>query len=222
MNHPTNTYEKKSLKQNLKEFWHWLWNSESIWSYIVFLIILFVLVKFIFLPGLGLAFHSALPMAIVESSSMEHYSLQLTQSNYEICGTLFSAQKFFNKEQYWNTCGNWYEQNTNITQQEFQDFSLSNGFRKGDIMIIWGWKQPKIGDVIVFNSERPNPIIHRIIKQNSDGSFQTKGDHNPAQIKDSLTDETNVQQNQIIGTAVLRIPYLGWIKLFFVELLQKI
>jgi len=215
--------EKKNALVYLKDFWNWLWNSDSIWSYIVFLILIFILVKYIFLPGLGLIFHASLPLAIVESSSMEHYSLQTTtNSDFILCGAGFNSQKYFNKEEFWNTCGSWYTQNANITQEQFQDFSLGNGFRKGDIMVIWGWKKPQIGDVIVYNSGRQYPIIHRIVSQNSDGSFQTKGDHNSGQIKDSATDETNVKQDKIIGTAILRVPYAGWIKLFFVEMFQKI
>jgi signal peptidase I len=221
-------YEKQSFLAYLRAFWQWLWNSESIWSYVVFLALLFIIVKFIFLPvlgfllGVGFSMNS-LPLAIVESSSMEHYSLQLTSNGvYDLCGSSFSNQKFFNKNDYWNTCGKWYSQNTNLTKEEFQNFPLSNGFRKGDIMVIWGWSKPKIGDVIVYNSGRQYPIIHRMVSQNADGSFQTKGDHNSGQIKDFMTDETHVNESQVIGKAVFRIPYAGWIKLFFVELFKKI
>lgn len=201
------------IKENLKHFWNWLWHSESLWSYVVFLAILFVIVKFIFLPGLGLIFGTSLPLAIVESSSMEHYSLLDATGMNTICGQPFGQQKFFNSDDYWSTCGSWYEQNTNITKEQFQTFSFKNGFRKGDLMIVFGKKLSniKIGDVIIFNAGSATPIIHRVI---SLSPLQTKGDHNPAQ----LPQEKVINQNQIVGVAVGRIPYVGWIKLIFVDL----
>jgi len=204
------------IKKELKYFWNWLWNSESWLSYLIFLIIVFIVVKFIFLPGLGLIFGTSLPLAIVESSSMEHYSLGGINSNcngYDICGNCETKSTFFNKDNYWNTCRNWYEQNTNITKEQFNSFRLSDGFRKGDLIIIYGKKQVEIGDIIVFNGGTAHPIIHRVISLDP---IQTKGDHNPSQ----LSVETNIQQNQVIGTAFGRIPYIGWIKIFFVELLN--
>lgn len=207
----------KELKGKFKDFWDWLWNSDSILSYIVFLILIFIVIKFIFLPGLGLVFGTQLPLAIVESGSMEHYSIKISQNNYDLCGNNFEQSKFFNSEEYWNTCGNWYEQNTNITKEEFQTFKLDKGFRKGDLIIIFG-KKPEnieIGDVLIFQTNRAHPLIHRVISTNP---LQTKGDHNPGQ----LQEEKNIQSNQVIGVAVGKIPYVGWLKLFFVELFQKI
>jgi hypothetical protein len=203
------------IKKNLKDFWNWLWKSESIWSYIVFLIIIFVVVKFIFLPGLGLIFQTSLPLAIVESSSMEHYSLAEATGAYTICGIESTESKFFNLDDYWQTCGSWYEQNTNITKAEFQNFKFKDGFRKGDLMVVFGKQNPEIGDIIIFNAGRSHPIIHRII---SLYPIQTKGDHNPAQ----LPEEKNIDGSQVVGVAVARVPYVGWVKLFFVELWQKI
>ena len=205
---------KTSLKEKIKKSWNWLWNSDSLLSYVVFLAIIFVIIKFIFLPGLGLIFGTQLPLAIVESSSMEHYSLQYNNNdnNYVLCDKTFNEQKFFSKEEYWNACGNWYEQNTNITKSKFENFKLSNGFRKGDLMIIFGKSADKlkVGDVIIFNANRNYPIIHRLISLDP---IQTKGDHNSGQ----LNEEKNIQQSQIIGVAVAKIPKVGWVKLFVFE-----
>jgi len=220
------------IKRGFKKFWNWMWHSESIWSYVVFLILLFIVVKYIFLPGLSLAFgmgFSGLPMAIVESSSMDHNSLvgteqeclTNTENKYGICGNCFSKSESFNLDSYWKTCGSWYE-SRNITKEQFSKFSLKNGFHKGDIIIIFGRKieNIKIGDVIIFKAVGPTPIIHRVIALNP---LQTKGDHNSRQIIDSrLADESNINPNQIIGVAVARIPYLGWVKLAIVELYKKI
>jgi signal peptidase I len=213
--------EAKKSENNIKKFWNWLWHSDSWLSYIVFLAIIFLFIKFVFLPSLGLIFGTSLPLAIVESSSMDHHALK-SGNNYEICGKSFEKSKFLNFDEYWNSCGNWYEKNKNITKNQFEDFKFKNGFRKGDIMIILGKKPEKIqiGDVLIFNAGRNYPIIHRIVSI-LNNIIQTKGDHNSGQLTPSSdiyrTDETNIQQSQIIGVAVARIPYVGWLKIFAVE-----
>ena len=83
----------------------------------------------------------------------------------------------------------------------------------------------EIGDVIVFISNRKDPIIHRVVKKIPNKNmfyFQTKGDNNKDSIKNSQLDETNINENNIIGKAVLRIPFLGYIKIGFVEILKLI
>ena len=224
--------EKK--ENSLKKIWKWLWESDSWWSYLVFLILVFIIIKLIFLPGLGLIFGTSLPLAIVESSSMDHNSLEYclkaeyyvqngktytqctewSNNDYDICGKKFLEEKFFDIDNYWQTCGKWYE-DRNITQEQFEKFKFENGFRKGDIIIIFGKKDFQIGDVIIFDAGRNNPIIHRVISQSP---LQTKGDHNG----DQLTEEKSINNNQIVGVAWGRIPYLGWAKLFVVETLNKI
>ena len=102
---------------------------------------------------------------------------------------------------------------------------MTAGFNKGDIMALKG-KNPeniKIGDVIVFWSERKDPIIHRVVRkwqENGIYYFQTKGDNNPDSIKTPLLDETRISQDKIVGNAVLRIPFLGYIKIWFVYLID--
>lgn len=213
-----------NLKEDIKQFWNWLWNSDSWLSYMVFLVLIFIFIKFIFLPGLGIIFGTSLPLAIVESSSMEHYSLAETSpTSYVICGKTFPEKQYFNLDEYWTTCGSWYEQNANITKQKFSEFNLKKGFRKGDIMIIVKKKTTHIGDVIVFEGGWNHPIIHRVI---SLSPLQTKGDHNEAQLTSSnnayRADETNIPESKILGTAVIKIPWLGWPKILMVELWNKI
>ncbi len=203
-------------KKKSKHFWNWLWNSDSILSYVVLLAIVFVFVKFIFLPILGFIMGTSLPLAIVESSSMDHSYINIGNGNYEICGKVLEEKENLNIEKYWWTCGDWYQENANITFEEFSKFNFKNGFNKGDLMIIIG-KSPeklKIGDVVIFASQgRAHPVIHRIVSLNP---ISTKGDHNSAQ----LPEEKSISDNQIVGVAVARIPYIGWIKLFFVELFK--
>jgi len=94
--------------------------------------------------------------------------------------------------------------------------SMVPTFQKGDILIIQGVSKDelKIGDVVVFSVPgQPIPVVHRIIKINSDTTFQTKGDANNGQ----LPFEKSVEYEQIYGKQVFTIPYLGWVKIGLIE-----
>lgn len=220
----------KDIFDKLKKFWRWIWDSDSFLSWIVALIVIFVIVKFIFFPVLSLIFGTSLPLAGVESSSMDHQIVKDDYNYLNLCGKLYSSEEkqHLNFNEYWEKCGSWYEER-NITKEQFSKFTLKNGFSKGDIIIVWGRFTPKLGDIIIFkpdaNSLAPRPIIHRIVKI-QDGIIQTKGDHNEGQLNPSnniyKTDETNIKEYQLIGKAVFKIPYLGYIKIWSVEILNKI
>ena len=151
-----------------------------------------------------------LPLAIVESSSMDHHLIANSQG-YEICGTINQEKAFLNKEEYWKTCGKWYEDNFNITKEQFSNFKFSNGFSKGDLIIIYGKRTIDIGDVIIFQTNRAHPIIHRVVSEPP--TLQTKGDHNSEQI----SFEKSISNKQILGKSIIRIPLIGWVKLIFYE-----
>ncbi|MBU0628221.1 MAG: signal peptidase I [Nanoarchaeota archaeon] len=197
--------DKKKVKSALKKTWWFIWEDDSIWSWIVNIILAFVLIKFIVYPGLGLLFSTSYPIVAVVSGSMEH-------------------DGSFNN--WWSSQQSWYV-SRNITQEEFSDFRFKNGFNKGDIMILYG-KKPKdiqIGDVVVFRSARPDPIIHRVVKEwelNGKYYFQTKGDHNSDSITSVGLDETNIPEDNLLGKAVVRVPLLGYIKIWFVEIIQLV
>lgn len=92
--------------------------------------------------------------------------------------------------------------------------SMIPSFYKGDLLVVAGYDSIKEGDVIVYDvSSARYPIIHRVIRVNTDGTFETKGDANPAQIPF----EHNVTQQQIHGKAVFKIPLLGWVKIVFMQ-----
>lgn len=217
-------------KNNIKKFWNWVWHSDSILSWVVALIIIFIFVKFIFFPTLSLIMGTSLPLAGVESSSMDHQIVENDYGMLTLCDKIYSEKEktSMNFDEYWGKCGKWYEER-GISKEDFSEFPMKNGFRKGDIIIVWGRFEPKVGDVIIFKpnkeSRAPRPIIHRIIKIEN-GTIQTKGDHNPEQLKisnnDYRTDETNIKEQQIIGKAVFKIPYLGWFKILFVKFFKKI
>ena len=77
----------------------------------------------------------------------------------------------------------------------------------------------EIGEVIVFQATQPYPIIHRVVEKRYENGkiiVSTKGDHNAIQTADDI----DIDQSRIIGRAVIRVPYLGWIKIWFFKLLD--
>jgi len=194
---------KNNALEFIKKFWDFIWNGDSFLSWISFLVIIFIFIKFIFFPTVSFIMGTSLPIVIVESCSMYHGS---------------------NFEDWWNANGNWYEDH-NMDKSQFESYSLKNGFSKGDIFIVRGVKQEdlKIGDVIIFeggNTKRP--IIHRLVNTNP---FQTKGDNNKGQFSLSNNNaginELEIKNEQIIGKATfIKIPFIGWLKLIFYEPLR--
>ncbi|MBI2548899.1 signal peptidase I [Candidatus Woesearchaeota archaeon] len=203
----------QSVTTLLKRFWHFLWYEDSWLSWIVNVILAFVIIKFLVYPGLGFLLGTTHPIVAVVSGSMEHDgSFDDWWHSSALCGNDLCSQED-------------YYMQYSITKEEFQEFRFPNGFNKGDIMVLLGTpaRSLEAGDVIVFQSKRTDPIIHRIINvdgQQGKAIFQTKGDHNQQSIASSSLDEINIREEQIIGRAVLRIPYLGYIKIWFVQLLN--
>ncbi|MBI2102012.1 signal peptidase I [Candidatus Woesearchaeota archaeon] len=190
----------KNWEWTWKKVWYFIWEDDSIWSWIANIVLAFVLIKFIVYPGLGFALKTSHPVVAVVSESMEHNS---------------------GFGEWWLKGGKWYEQN-GINKDDFNEFRFKNGFNKGDIMVLRGRKAEhiKTGDVVVFWSAKRDPIIHRVVRKWHDKEsyyFQTKGDNNPTPINNQFLDETRVSEEQIVGNAVLRVPLLGYIKIFAVE-----
>ncbi len=191
----------KDVEKFLEKFWFLFWRDDSLKGWIFSIIFLFIFIKFIFFPALSLLTGTSLPLAIVESCSMYHEGNLLSS---------FDKWKNSNSEKY---------SEFQLTDEDFENFTLKKGFNKGDILFIVGTKPEKIhiGDVIIFNAGTNNPIIHRVINvENIDGkiSFSTIGDNNEGQ----LSIEKNISPDRIVGKASLRLmPYIGWIKLVFFE-----
>src|SRR3989339_334584 len=116
-------------KNLLKKLWHFIWEDNSVWSWIANIALAFILIKFIVYPGLGFILSTSHPVVAVVSESMEH------------------NMNFYD----------WWEENKN-------------------------WC---IGE-------------------------------------NECTDETDILGEQLVGKAVLRIPFLGYIKIWFVEALNFI
>jgi signal peptidase I len=201
--------------KKLRDVWNFLWNGNSIWSWIFNIVVAFLLIKFVFYPGIGLLLKTDYPIVAVVSESMEHgQSFDSWWNSDADCGYICKQSDFYAIY--------------NITSEDFQKFNFKNGFNKGDLIIVIGKKpeQIKVGDVIVFMGyvrDKRAPIIHRVIKKFYNENvnqyyFQTKGDHNTR----SLYSEMQISKQDILGVGIFRIPYLGYVKLWFVDFLIRI
>lgn len=142
------------------------------------------LAAFVVYQIIGLVLSTNLPVVSVLSSSMQHDNLEIT--HYQ-----------------------WLERYMGYNRTYVDSWPISGGFRIGDMPIVTGPKDLNIGDVIVYRTEQELlPIIHRIIKINPDGTYQTKGDNNPGQ----LPYELSVKKEQIVGKVIFIIPKLGYFK----------
>jgi len=168
--------------------------KEDSWpSFIVSLILALIIIKFIFFPLLSLATGTELPLVIVESCSMYH-----SQSLEQIM-----------ENKYYSDYG--------LNYEDTSDWNLKNGFTKGDIIFVVGVDEPKIGDVIIFDAGQSNPIIHRVIGISDSKVFTTKGDNNAG----LLVFEKSILKEQIMGRAVFKVPFIGWIKLIFFDWMKS-
>ena len=61
-------------RKALKKVWHFIWEDNSIWSWIANIALAFVLIKFVVYPGLGFLLNTTHPVVAVVSESMEHNS----------------------------------------------------------------------------------------------------------------------------------------------------
>jgi len=162
------------LKKVWKKVWHFIWEDNSIWSWIVNILLAFLIIRFIFYPGLGFALGTSHPLVAVVSSSMEHpggfdqwWGSGCCMDNPKLCLIKKSQAELYSE---------WY----GIGKEEFREFSYRNGFNKGDIMLLVGAESLEVGDIIVYVSEDyPEPVIHRIVRINETSkTYSTKGDHN--------------------------------------------
>lgn len=176
------------IKERLGKFWKFL--KEDSWpSFLVSLVLALIIIKFVFFPLLSLITGTGLPLVIVESCSMYH-SMELDQ---------IMANRIY--------------QDYGLDINDTKDWIFRNGFTKGDIIVVVGAKNVKVGDVIIFVAGQTNPIIHRVVNIDSFGKYTTKGDNNLG----LLSYEKSISSEQVVGKAVLKVPFLGWVKLIFFD-----
>ncbi|MFT4261095.1 MAG: signal peptidase I [Candidatus Woesearchaeota archaeon] len=207
----------------LKKFWKFLWHDDSFLSWVTLAIIVFVMFKFVLYPLSGVIFGTSLPVVAVISESMEHrVNIDDNGVNY-MCGISFSrSNREVTFDRWWAICGSWYEQNTDITKEEFSEFRFSNGFNKGDIIFARGKNSEdiEVGDVIIFATNQPVPIIHRVIEifeEDGDLFFATKGDNN-ADVNRAIG-EHRIHEDNVLGVASFRVPWLGYFRVWLGEFL---
>lgn len=176
------------IRNDLKRFGAFL--KEDSWpSFIVGLLIALIVIKFIIFPVLTLLTGTSLPLVIVESCSMYHQ---------------FDLDQIVQNKIY---------SDYGLTYENTSTWVLKNGFNKGDVIFVFGPKNLKVGDVLIFNAGQTNPVIHRIINMRDSGNVTTKGDNNFG----LLSTEKEISPSQFVGKAVFRVPAIGWIKLIFFD-----
>lgn len=137
-------------KNFLKKIWNFYWKEESILSYVFFVVITYLALKFLLLPGFLLITNLSDIVAIM-SSSMEHSGME---------------------DLYYDT----YFMNLNYSINDINNFAYSNGLNIGDVILVRQTNNYTVGDIIVFYGEGFNDkIIHRIV---STDPLTTKGDNN--------------------------------------------
>ena len=115
---------------------------------------------------------TSLPLAGVESSSMDHQIVKNNGNGFSLCGNVYSKEikEHINFDEYWDVCGDWYE-NKDLTKEQFSEFPLKDGFKKGDIIVVWGRFKPKIGDIIIFKVD-PNVYTVGIVSDRIPASIK--------------------------------------------------
>lgn len=180
----------KELLEYWKRFVKFL--QEDSWSsFVVTLLLAFVIIKFVFFPGLSLITGTSLPLVIVESCSMYHHD-----DGFE---NTFESSVYGDYGLSLADTGNWVFQ---------------NGFNKGDVIFVVGAKNVEVGDVIIFHGGAKHPIIHRVIK--ADDEYSTKGDNYKTN-SGQRPEEKHIDKELVIGKALFKVPFIGWAKLIFFE-----
>jgi len=207
------------VMMNLQKFWKYIWYDDSFGSYIANFAVAFIFIKFILFPSLGFVLNNDYPIVAIVSGSMEHKIVDGV-----VCDVNdLNGDMNLDHGEWWSYCGDYYEENFNLNQQDFLEFEYKNGLNIGDVIILYGKSHEKIevGEVLIFVPQDRNffiakgPVIHRVIKKWTDDTgkihFQTKGDHNS---KSFTNFENDIIEDDVIGVAAVRIPYIGYAKIF--------
>jgi signal peptidase I len=173
-----------------KRVWGFL--QEDSWSsFLVTLVLAFILIKFVFFPGLSFLTGTSLPLVIVESCSMYHH-----EDGFD---------KTFESSVY---------EDYGLSLEDTAGWDFQNGFSKGDVIFVVGAKNVDVGDVIIFEGGRQYPLIHRVVEAGE--TYATKGDNYKTNSQ-QLQSEKSISEEQLIGKALFKIPGIGWAKLIFFE-----
>lgn len=171
----------------------WKFLQEDSWpSFLVTLVLAFIMIKFVFFPGLSVLTGTSLPLVIVESCSMYHHEDGL--------------EKTFESGSVYEDYG--------LSLADSIGWDFQNGFAKGDVIFVVGADDLEVGDVIIFEGGREYPLIHRLVEVGE--TYATKGDNYVTNSR-QLASEKKISEDQLIGKALFRVPIIGWAKLIFFE-----
>ncbi len=161
------------------------------WTGAIFYVFLGIGLALLARQTLAFALSTEMPVVAVVSTSMQHDHVE--QTHYQ-----------------------WLDEHMGYSESYIKSWSIPTGFLVGDMPVVKGEGNYKVGDVIVYSVPNQNfPIIHRAIKINEDGTYQTKGDNNLNQ----LPYEFKVHKEQIYGKVVFIIPKLGYFKVMLTNVL---
>ena len=167
-----------------------IWQREVAGSflYIILGVVLAVAVKQLLVFGLS----TDMPVVAVLSQSMQHNDAERTHYG-------------------------WLADKMGYDIPKIDSWPITGGFLVGDMPIIQGRDEYEVGDIVVYSVPGQSvPIIHRIIKINADGTYQTKGDNNMNQFPYEL----KVGESQIHGEVIFVVPKLGHFKVFMTKTLN--
>jgi signal peptidase I len=175
--------KKPSVKDCLKKAYNFLWKEESLMSYAVFIIIAFVVLRFVAFPGM-LMLTGYSDIAAVVSTSMQHTDL-----------TNHTFNEWLNFH--------------NFSTEEVAKWPYLDGLNVGDVIAVKNVSAEDIkpGDVILFYSDNVQ-VIHRVMyvkESNNVFYYTTKGDAN---VQISIK-ETDIPYGEVKGKLLWNVPYLG-------------
>ncbi len=218
--------KKKNWKQEssiFKKYLYYILYDDSIFAHLLYFVLAFIVIKFLLFPTLGFFLQNDYPVVAIVSGSMQHKVVDSL-----ICDKQVSVEdSSLDIDQWWNFCGDYYDE-FNISKDDFKEFKYSNGLNIGDVMVLYGKSidDIEVGETLVFYPDSscpgfpPGPVIHRLVeisKTNETTFFTTKGDFNP-RVWECM--ERSISQDRVIGVAVARIPYLGYLKVWLNNLIS--
>ncbi|MFT4250329.1 MAG: signal peptidase I [Candidatus Woesearchaeota archaeon] len=227
--------------------WHFLWHDDSAAALIAQILVAFIIIKYVLYPAIGLIAGTPLPVVAVISGSMEHQGETLCGEEnqgdwWSTCGEWYE-ERGINQEQFAE-----FPFRNGFNTGDVIAVRGANNLEVGDIIIFFANKQypiihrivdiPEEGVYLTKGDNNPEPIQQyvltdgrnlyecyyesnsRIILSPCVQGTTLVTQNTPGAV--ALLDETQVTKDIIIGKAYARIPWIGYLKIGFVNLLELI
>jgi signal peptidase I len=237
-------------RAHVRRAWQYI-QSDGIIPFLLQMLIAFALIKYLFFPVLGMLFGTPLPIVAVLSGSMEHGETggfvcgmrapdDYTKSDYwEVCGAWYEARgitqddfnkypfrKGFNKGDLMVIVGAdrgatdvgdviVYESRERYpiihrVIAETNDSFATKGDYNGEQIIRY----------VVVDARGQASVCHNNGVPSSCANGEPVTAQAPGAVR--ILDETNVPKGEVLGRAVARVPYLGWIKIGVTNVLSAL